>query len=178
MLKLNLGCGKAHYDGFINIDTEESVNPDVLCDFRKSLPYADKSVDSILLIHTIEHIEDRYHFDMLMEFNRVLRIGGGLTIAYPEFSKCAMNFVNNYRGQREFWKRTIYGRQLYKSDYHVALMDSDEFRLLLQETGFRNIYIKPEPSPEEHNTIVICQKSNIPVIGKEQVLQSELFGVA
>lgn len=177
MLKLNLGCGKARYDGFINIDIEESLHPDVLCDFRKSLPYEDKSVDSILLIHTIEHIEAKYHVDMLFEFNRVLRVGGGLTIAYPEFSKCAMNYINNYRGQREFWKNTLYGRQLYPADFHVTLMDTDEFKCVLRDCGFCQINSHAEPSPEEHNTILICRKSNLPVVSREQVLQSELFGV-
>ena len=34
-MKLNYGCGNMKLEGFINIDIEPSVKPDITCDIRK-----------------------------------------------------------------------------------------------------------------------------------------------
>lgn len=175
MLKLNLGCGKAKCEGYINVDIEPSVNPDLVCDFRKGLPFEDNSVDNIILIHTIEHIEEKFHRQLLMHIQRVLKKDCYFICAYPEFTRCAQNYISNYKGMRDFWKHTIYGRQLYPSDYHVALMDTKYFTLLLAECGFINIQSKPEPPPEDHNTILVCQKYDTVLETKDDLYRRELF---
>jgi len=30
-MKINIGCGKKKLDGFVNIDIDDSVNPDIVC---------------------------------------------------------------------------------------------------------------------------------------------------
>lgn len=173
-LKLNLGCGQNKIKGTVNIDVEESVKPDIVCDFRKTLPFPDGAVDSVYLFHVIEHIEEVYHPIILSEIWRVLGIGGRLFISYPEFRRCADNYINNTRGQRAFWKATIYGRQLYKSDYHIALMDSEYFEIKLIQLGFKDIEIKPEPQ-EDYNTVVKCVKGE-KLNTYEENLRSIVFG--
>ena len=176
MLRLNLGCGKAHYEGFVNIDKEESVKPDLLLDFvTQSFPYEDNSVEDVYFIHTIEHIEEKYHFSILSEIWRVLIPDGQLMVAYPEFSRCAMNYINNYRGRKEFWKHTIYGRQLYPSDFHVSLMDTKEFVNLLEAVGFNRISYDSEPGGESHNTVVLCYKNAQRPINREDLIRNEIL---
>lgn len=170
-MKLNMGCGSEKLTDYINIDMEESCKPDLVHDFlRQPLPYADKSADEVVLFHTIEHLQKRHHVKILKEIHRVLKPEGLFMISYPEWSICAKNWISNHKGRRKYWEDTIYGRQLYPSDSHVCIMDTTEFRLVLEECGFINIKSFPEPEPNEFSTIVICLKGDAFVNYEELVL--------
>lgn len=157
-LRLNLGCGTSKIDGYINIDVEKSCKPDLVHDFVKNgLPYKDSTAGEIVLSHTIEHISKRFHKQILSEIYRVLYTGGRLIISYPEFLKCVNNWKSNHKGQKEFWEATLYGRQLYPSDTHVCIMHTPDFKLVLNECGFKNLTIKEEPN-ESFNTVISAVK--------------------
>jgi SAM-dependent methyltransferase len=162
LIKLNLGSGSSKIEGFVNIDVEPSCKPDLVCNFiTDRLPYVDDTVDEVVLFHCIEHIGKRFHRKMLCEIWRVLKPGCMLTISYPEYLKCVQNWKTNFKGQKEFWEATLYGRQLYVSDFHVCIMHTSDFIEVLGDCGF----IKPinfsEPI-ETYNTIVNCFKGNKP----------------
>jgi len=173
MILLNIGCGLTKLPGFINIDSDPNVNPDQVIDIVKGLPFKDDSVETIYFSHTIEHINEKLHNQILTEFWRVLVHGGMLFLSYPEFKKCAQNYIDNYRGQREYWKATIFGRQLSKDDFHVSLMDTDFLIPTLQTLGFSPIFHKEEPN-NPHNTIIKCFKYN-EYKTYEEVLATEIF---
>lgn len=157
--RLNVGCGNNLIDGYINIDSEASLYPDIIADIRFGLPFDDNSVQEILFFHTVEHIEERYHAQIFREFHRVLEPNGTILVSYPEFRVCAQNWIDNVMGMREFWKHTIYGLQRYQSDYHVTLMDSDEFSEKLQEWGFKDINYAAE-NIEPYNTVLLAHKGS------------------
>ena len=84
-MKINLGCGFRHKEGFINVDYDEKVNPDVVED---ALSYLSKlscvSVDSIYSSHFFEHVDQT---DLLLrEVARVLKDGGTFEVIVPHFS--------------------------------------------------------------------------------------------
>lgn len=175
-MKLNIGCGETKLDGFINIDLEESVKPDLVLDLRKQpFPYEKDSVELIQCIHNLEHIELKYWPTILSEFFRVLKPEGKLYLAYPEFEICAKNFIENHLGMREFWRATLYGRQLYPGDYHVVPMRTAEVLTYLEEAGFHEFNYGPEPR-ELYNTFIIAHKGKL-FDTKEDVLKRELFAI-
>lgn len=156
--KLNLGCGSSKISGFINIDIEPSCNPDKVCNFLKDkLPYKNDSVDEIVLFHVIEHIPKKLHEMLLKEIWRVLKPGATFLVSYPEFLKCVKNWKTNYKGHKAFWEATIFGRQLYPTDYHVCIMHTEAFKETLTDIGFFELTDSPELS-ESFNTIIACKK--------------------
>ena len=157
-IKLNLGCGEAKLEGFINIDSEPSVNPDLLYDMRSSpLPYENNSVDVIHWIHSIEHFQYTSWPTILSGFHKILKPEGLLVLAYPEWKICALNFINNFQGKKNFWRATLYGRQLYPSDFHISPVESKDLVVILADVGFKDIKHKPEEY-EPHNTFLTCHK--------------------
>lgn len=158
-LKYNIGCGRNKWTGFINVDIEKSLEPDLVLDISKDpLPCEDGTVDEIWMFHTIEHISKNSWPRILIEFNRALKQYGRLNLAYPEFTKCVENWRDNKYGDRDYWEATLYGRQLYKGDYHVAIADTEQLTGMLNEYGFGAVKTAPEAEPNEYYTVLSCQK--------------------
>jgi predicted SAM-dependent methyltransferase len=172
-MKLNLGCGTNKIDGFINVDIDGTLEPDQVWDFRKTFPIKTCSVDEIVMYHIIEHIEKKYHFDILTEIQRVLKPEGTVTFSFPEFLKVVENWKENKRGLRDFWEATIFGRQASKFDYHVCIMDSEQFSVHLVRHGFEILVSKPEPG-QEFNSFIKAKK--VPYSTFESVIQDCVFG--
>ena len=175
MLKLNLGCGHNKVDGFINVDADKDVEPDLILSLGDfNLPFENESVDEIWCSHTLEHIEKSKHDGLLVEINRVCIPGAIVYFSYPEFLACVQNWEDNYKGKREFWEHTIFGRGLTPLDKHVCIMHSNHFKLQLERLGFYITYCGPESEEEPYNTLVKATKlRNIET--REMVLEKEIF---
>lgn len=174
-LRLNLGCGANKIKGYVNIDTEPSVKPDLVVDFTKQrLPYKNGTVDEIIFFHTIEHIRKIFHNVIISECSRVLKLGGKILISYPNFWECAKRWKDNEMGRRDFWEATIYGRQLFPSDYHVSAIDPDELKLSLIQWGFDEIYHAPEDPPNEFNSVTVGIKLKKPYTNYVDLLKHDV----
>lgn len=173
-IKLNLGAGRTKYPGYISVDKEAACKPDVVADLKELLPFPDNYADEILLWHVIEHIEEAYQPRLLGEIRRVLKEDGIFYAAYPEFERVAKNYLENKRGLRGYWKMALFGRQAYPGDYHVSLMDTNVFKLVLETVGFTGIEAKPDPM-QDFCTIVQARKGPLPDT-KESILKREIWG--
>jgi predicted SAM-dependent methyltransferase len=88
LIKLHLGCGGFHIDGWINSDIE--------VDIRSPLPYNDQSVHYIFLEHVIEHVTHEESINFFRECYRVLVYGGKIRICFPDIIKIYKNHTKNY----------------------------------------------------------------------------------
>jgi SAM-dependent methyltransferase len=173
-IKLNIGCGENYLDGYVNFDISRKVKADAYLDVRKTtLPFKDGVVNQINCIHNLEHIELKYWEHVLNEFARVLKKGGRLILAYPEFERCAKNFLTNKNGMKDFWRATLYGRQLYPGDYHVVPMVTKDLIELLQILGFDEIKYGPEVE-ETYNTFLVAKRGNNSLT-REDIIRKEVF---
>lgn len=174
MKKLNLGCGSNHIKGYLGLDVEKSCKPDIVHNFIKEpLPFKAQTIDEVLFFHTIEHIPKANHLGVLLEIFRILKRGAKVYITYPDFWECATRWKKNERGKREFWHATLYGRQLYPSDFHVCAMDPSELDCLLREIGFVNVLTRHEKQ-ESYNAITIATRgAKLMISGYEQQLAKE-----
>ena len=75
-MKINLGCGNRSIPGYENIDIQERVNPDLVCDITTGLPYGDNSIDGARAFDFLEHIPQDKVIYVITEIWRVLKPGG------------------------------------------------------------------------------------------------------
>ncbi|HWY36413.1 MAG TPA: methyltransferase domain-containing protein, partial [Nitrosopumilaceae archaeon] len=162
---------------YINIDVEQKCKPNKVLDFvRKPLPYKDGSIDEVVLFHTIEHIQKKFHFSLFKSIFRVLKIGGSFIVSYPDLVETATRWLKNYQGKRDFWENTIFGLQGYKSDFHVCAVTPIELEQTLRLVGFDKLKTKPEPIPNEFNKVTFAvkpkkslNKNYESLVGSEQI---------
>lgn len=92
--KLNLGCGRNVMLGWINADLT-ATSPEVFTmDASRPFPFPDNSFSYVFSEHMFEHLELSGQQNMMSECNRVLRPGGVLRLAMPNFD-FLINLVNN-----------------------------------------------------------------------------------
>lgn len=84
-MNVNLGCGWDKINGFVNVDISSKVNPDVVADLNKKLPFKSGSVDFIICKHTIEHLNDPIAF--IEECWRILKPGARIEVIAPHYSR-------------------------------------------------------------------------------------------
>ncbi len=85
-MKLNLGCGFSKRDGFVNVDNSAHCAPDMIHDLETfPWPWADSSVDEILMRHVLEHLgaTTDVYFAVLQEMYRVCRHDARITVVVP-----------------------------------------------------------------------------------------------
>jgi len=141
MTKLHLGCGWRNFGpDWVHIDggDYDHLDSHSVCD----LPYEDKSVDLIYASHVLAYFDREEAETVLREWRRVLKEGGTLRIATPDFE--AMNtlytsgeytldsFLGPLYGKMSMGDRTI---------YHKTAYDTESLKNLLLKAGFRDIII-------------------------------------
>lgn len=84
--RLNIGCGAFKKSGFMNLDANPRVNPDIVHDLNVfPYPLRSDSFDVIEANHLLEHLDDP--FRVMDELHRLLTQNGELVIRVPHFSR-------------------------------------------------------------------------------------------
>ena len=90
-VKLNLGGGEVEIPGYVNIDRKNGQE-------AYPLEYADESVDEIRASHLLEHFPHSKSVEVVREWARVLKPGGILKVAVPNFDYIIENYVQPKQG--------------------------------------------------------------------------------
>lgn len=97
-LKLHLGCGPVHLDGFINIDIAPAP---LAMNVLWGLPFDDGTVATVYLSHLLEHLF--YPTDVMALFGEIYRVlapGGVVRVVVPDIAKCLAAYA---RGDQAFF---------------------------------------------------------------------------
>lgn len=159
-VKLHLGCGPKHFDGYVNVDLWITDATDLVCDVRR-LPWPSNSVALIESHHTIEHISHRTIEENLREWHRVLIPGGKLILETPNFDET----VREYLSGNEERLLSIFGRQRRNGDAHLYGYNPERLARLLERVGFRDFQQRPPQSHQSEEEPVFrleCVKKSSP----------------
>lgn len=167
-VKLHLGCGKVYIPGFIHVDVSPADHVDIVHDIRE-LPWDDGTVDLIYACHVIEYFDWFEVIDVLREWRRVLRIGGRLRLAVPDFSALACMY--HATDDLALLWGSIYGRMEVAGSviYHRCVYDFPTLSTTLRLAGYRNIHHWDWTSTE-HTNVDDCSQSYYPHMDKDNGL--------
>ena len=97
MNKLNIGCGYKKRNNWINIDIAKEVNPDIVVDIEKGLPFPDNSFEKIYSHHCLEHIRPEHWKFVLAKISRVAKHGCILELELPFDNISTRTHPDHYR---------------------------------------------------------------------------------
>lgn len=104
-IKLNLGCGYDQRRGFINIDVDPQVKPDLVHDLTRPLPFGDSTVTKIMLQDVLEHLTVEAAKQLLAECSRVLVNEGTMEVRVPN----VLAIIRKFFWQPDLLMLYIYG---------------------------------------------------------------------
>ena len=130
--KLNLGSGGSPMDGYQNLDikTCHEIYP-----LRN---YADGEVDEVRASHVLEHFPHGEVANVVKEWARVLKPGGKLKIAVPDFDFIVKAYSNGHRGDYRL-EHYLFGGQTDADDFHKAFFNEDKLKALLEGAGLKDV---------------------------------------
>jgi predicted SAM-dependent methyltransferase len=139
MIKINLGCGWRNFrSDWIHIDGGDYDHLDYK-DITK-LEFDDNSVELIYVSHVLEYFDINEAKQLLREWRRVLKPGGELRVAVPDFE--AMNVLyHNGKVTLNDIIGPLYGRMQMGEEiiYHKTTYDYETLYNLLYELAYNNI---------------------------------------
>lgn len=131
-IKLNLGSGSSPMDGYRNLDikTCHEIYP-----LRN---YADGSADEVRASHILEHFPHGQIAEVVKEWARVLKPGGRLKIAVPDFDFIVKAYSNGHRDDFRL-EHYLFGGQTDADDFHKAFFNEDKLKKILEDAGLQDI---------------------------------------
>lgn len=130
-MKLNLGAGEKQIDGYTNFDIKngQSIYP---------LDLPDGHCDELRASHVLEHFKDSELSSVLAEWVRVLKPGGWLKIAVPDFDWIVQEYTNGNKDGLPLASFLLGGQQ-DDYDYHKAIFSCDRLDYMLRQAGLQRI---------------------------------------
>ena len=144
-VKINIGCGKAKLQSWINLDIEKGA--DIILDLKKGLPFKDNSIQYIYSEHVLEHFSFNEGQIFLKDCFRILTDGGIIRIATPDLDHIIKKYLSDWRNQDwllspEYSFITTRGNMLnviFSWWGHNFLYNEEDLRMQLENAGFTNL---------------------------------------
>lgn len=142
-MKLHLGCGKRYIPGFLHIDLANFPHIDYRRNVGDLSIFPANHVDLIYASHVLEYFDRQEAVGVLKEWFRVLKPGGTLRLAVPDFEA----LIKVYEMDRDLHKilGPLYGRLIVSGEsntifYHKTVYDFDSLKTLLESVGFTDVH--------------------------------------
>ena len=128
-IKLDLGCGPFRHEGWTPIDRTlgKEVYP---------LFFPDNSVEEVRASHILEHFGHKEVEAVLQEWVRVLKPGGRIRIAVPDFNYICKGYLE---GRKEPFCSYLFGGQTDANDFHKTVFDEERLTWMMERSEERRV---------------------------------------
>lgn len=175
-IKYNMGSGPKKIEGYIHVDGLEWKGVTDIVHDLTDVPYKFveiNSVDEIICVEVLEHIDFKKVLKVLIEWKRILKPGGKLLIQVPDCGKAMEYYVNKQicdcvphkpktpedvkadpecfqcggRGKihPNRWLFAFTGAGKHEYDFHLNIFTKDRMIELLHQASFNNFEFKEDP---------------------------------
>lgn len=166
-LRLHLGCGKRHLPGFVHVDAVEYEHVDYVHVVERLPMFEDNSADLIYVCHVLEHFKRGEVGAVLQEWHRVLRPGGTLRTAVPDWEKLVLVYQQTH--SLDLVIGPVFGRQDYLYNVHYNVFDFETLKRELEGVGFADVR-RYDWRETEHADVDDYTQAYLPHMDKEHGL--------
>jgi len=169
VIKLHLGCGNKHIDGYTNIDIRYLPKVDEVDNIKYLRKYKENTIDVIYACHVLEHF-GRWEYEyVLQRWYKLLKPKGILRLAVPNFESIC-HYYNKTKNLNDIMG-LLYGGQDYDENHHYVTFDFKMLTNVLKKIGFKKIK-KYNWKITEHSSIDDFSKAYLPHMDKSGTLMS------
>lgn len=131
---LDIGCGNKPKEGYIGLDHNPFVHPDILWQAEQRIPFENQSISRIWLDNSLEHFSNPK--EVLEECYRVLDYDGIIEIKIPNLQWFPLLILAWFVDIHKFWDWWM--RLPFKKErgIHYTLWTKFTLELLLKECKF------------------------------------------
>lgn len=141
-LKLHVGCGKRYLPGFVHIDLADYPHIEWRRDVRDLSFLPAESAALLYASHVLEYFDRWEVRDVLKTWWGVLRSGGTLRVAVPDFG--VMSELYQKEKKLNLFLGPLYGRMEVGNTgqmiYHKTTYDFASLATVLEESGFTDVH--------------------------------------
>jgi len=165
--KLHLGFGVKHFPGWYHVDALDYPHVDHIGPVEDLSFIESGTVGMIYACHLLEHFNRKTHKEALREWHRVLRKGGILRLAVPDYEACARLYLSGklVRGIEDV-RGLMVGGQRDQYDFHGMIFDEPDLTATLKEIGFMDVY-RWDWRTTEHAHVDDYSQAYLPHMDKE-----------
>lgn len=138
-IKIDIGAGGREEPGWISWDIKQQRHASDMSEL------ADATVSEIRACHVLEHVPMAATLPTLVEWFRVLKPGGRLYVAVPDFPMIADLMLGG--SQDSNLERYIMGGQTDEDDFHYAIFSSHKLGCMMLSAGFERTRKMPPEGP-------------------------------
>ena len=156
-MKLNIGCGGKRIEGYTGVDKFATPAVDIITPAHKLGMFEDGTIDEIYTSHMIEHLPPDEFYAALVEWHRVLKVGGTVRIRCPNFELYAKEWLGGNYAYR-------WGLVIIK-----ILGHQDRGQGMLNRNGFTVRRLKALMEMYGFETVICClSETRAQTFGKEE----------
>jgi len=146
---INLGCGPNTSQEFINVDVLKLPHIHYINDIQNLNMFPDNYADMIYASHVLEHISRNKLIDVLKEWRRVLKRGGRLRLAVPDFDRLIEVYKLSNNDVMSIVSQLMGSSGEY--DDHHTIWNYKFAKELLESIGFDDVSIWDPNKADLHN---------------------------
>jgi len=142
MTKINMGCGWRNFGSdWIHIDGGDYDHVDYKSIIHLK-QFEDNTVDIIYASHVLQYFDRQQVLDILLEWRRILKPGGILRLAVPNFLEIS-KLVLNKKYPLDTFLGPLYGKMTmgHKTIYHKTVYDFQSIKTLLNKSLFKDVVV-------------------------------------
>lgn len=152
-VKLNLGCGMYKLKGYVNVD-KYYQHADIHADI-KDLHLPNESVDEILGVHVLEHLNPYTVPQLIAQWYKMLKVGGKVIMEMPDLEAVCKDFATANEENRKVLTLCIYGAYDTYTEGKTNNITSPHLwgwyptilEEVFQQSGFKNVKVAEPQCP-------------------------------
>ena len=135
---VHLGCGEIDSPGYVNVDAQPAPHIHYVSDVTDLSMFPADHADLVYACHVLEHTPHPRLRQTLWEWWRILKPGGVLRLAVPDFEAALRVYEASDRAIEPILP-ILMGTQADRFKVHHALFNEDFLACRLREVGFSGV---------------------------------------